>query len=286
MFITGIDRITSARYDDFAKHIKDRFGFDESRGKFVLKLVFRPILEKYHSVLRRLHDLDVAVDTMLLNPTWILDTAKVFNGQERRRSLFEQIATTFTIDEVIETGTFLGDTTGHLAHRLPHAAIRSCELSPRFTALARQRLAMFPNVSVQCADSRKFLATLDPKTSHAEDTLTFAYLDAHWHADLPLKEELHTLLEKRQALVIMVDDFEVPNDPGYAYDRYGHGRDLNWSTFGQLFIQLGLEAFVPVASSEEETGFRRGSVILAPKGPVSVRLAQLTSLKLVSVGPK
>jgi hypothetical protein len=57
--------------------------------------------------------------------------------------------------------------------------------------------------------------------------LTFFYLDAHWYDHLPLLDEMTLILERMSNSVIMVDDFQVPDDPGYCYDDYGEGQVLD-----------------------------------------------------------
>lgn len=54
----------------------------------------------------------------------------------------------------------------------------------------------------------------------------FAYLDAHWGEDLPLAEKLEIVFSWDSDAIVMIDDFQVPDDPGYAYDDYGPGKAL------------------------------------------------------------
>ena len=54
----------------------------------------------------------------------------------------------------------------------------------------------------------------------------FVYLDAHWAEELPLAEELCIVASAWTRCVVMVDDFQVPGDSGYAYDDYGPGLAL------------------------------------------------------------
>lgn len=244
-----------------------------------LSTIARPYLKRYYNILRRLHDLEVAVDSLILHPSWTADLARVLNGQAERQRIFEDIVRAFDVREIIETGTFLGDSTGFFASRLPDVTVRSCELSPRFAALARGRLSAFTNVDISCSDSRAFLSSLENAQPSPPGTISFAYLDAHWDADLPLMEELPLLLGKRGNAVIMIDDFEVPGDDGYSFDSYGRGKELTMRNFLPLFARNGLQAFSPAASSRSETGYRRGCVVLAPAGPLSDRLATLLTLR-------
>ena len=60
----------------------------------------------------------------------------------------------------------------------------------------------------------------------------------------------------------MVDDFQVRDDPGYDYDDYGPGKALNAEYIATAVEAHDLAIFYPAASSQEETGLRRGCVVL------------------------
>ena len=59
------------------------------------------------------------------------------------------------------------------------------------------------------------------------DAALFFYLDAHWNEDLPLAEELDTIFCRSSNPVVMIEDFQVPDDPDYGYDDYGPRKSLN-----------------------------------------------------------
>jgi len=72
-------------------------------------------------------------------------------------------------------------------------------------------------------DSREFIQRLDvPRQAR-----TFFYLDAHWEESLPPREELDLIIREFKQFVVMIDDFEIPNDPGYGFDDYGPGKRLS-----------------------------------------------------------
>jgi hypothetical protein len=64
-----------------------------------------------------------------------------------------------------------------------------------------------------------------PLRGFAGRTILF-YLDAHWNDDLPLEEELELIFSVHPHAVVMIDDFQVPDDPGYQFDEYGPGKAL------------------------------------------------------------
>lgn len=59
----------------------------------------------------------------------------------------------------------------------------------------------------------------------------------------------------------MIDDFQVPGDEGYSYDDYGPGKRLCLD-YLQPLSQFKLTAFFPTLPSREETGGKRGCVVL------------------------
>src|SRR6185503_7616085 len=120
-------------------------------------------------------------------------------------------------DAIIETGTFRGSTTLFLAHNSGGAPVFTSEVNTRVFETARRRLRAFQNLHMYNLDSRQVLKTADL----ARYRRPFFYLDAHWLADLPLSEEINVICQKWVDYVVMVDDFQVPDDPGYGYDDYG-----------------------------------------------------------------
>ncbi len=90
------------------------------------------------------------------------------------------------------------------------------------------------------------------------------YLDAHWVEDLPLRDELDIIFANWDNTVVMIDDFEVP-DSDYGYNDYGPTKTLNLSYLRPL-EHLDYSVFYPAADASEETGKRRGCVVLC-RGP-------------------
>src|SRR5258705_166432 len=113
----------------------------------------------------------------------------------------------------------------------------------------------------------RLAASLDyflvPGLRRASDGPLFFYLDAHWDADAPVREELRIIAGHRPDVVMMIDDFCVPDDAGYGFDaQYGPGKRLTMEDTGLRELK-GMEIFWPAARSSEETGERRGCVVLA-----------------------
>jgi len=229
----------------------------------------------------RISSLETAIDCLIESPVWQLEDSIGFNGQAQRKKIFQEIIQSLDINEILETGTWVGSTTGYLAltSKLP---VYTCESNPRFYALSKMRLAKIEGIEFFLGDSRAFLRNR-AKTPSIEH-FVFIYLDAHWYEDCPLKEELEIIASNWKSFVIMVDDFQVPSDPGYLYDNYakdyGRGVALNLKLIQPVIKKHRLSAFFPAASSMEETGAKRGCVILSKSDQTSKCLSELPSLRM------
>jgi predicted O-methyltransferase YrrM len=193
-----------------------------------------------------------------------------FNGQRSRQQVIHELIALFKPNLIIETGTFLGDTTRHLAdYDVP---VVTAELDPRYFRMARLRLGRRRDVELICGDSVGALNL----TAHRDDQAKpVVYLDAHWYERNPLTEELGIVFKSWSDAVIVIDDFLVPNEPGYAYDEW-QGRALS-----EANLELPSDAMLayPAEPPERETGARRGAAFIG-RGP-----AATASLKgLISKG--
>jgi predicted O-methyltransferase YrrM len=200
-----------------------------------------------------------------------------FNGQLVRQALFRDIIVNIRPHAIVETGTYLGTTTNFLADTgLP---IYSVEADPRNYGFARARFWRRRNVTLLQGDSRETLQKLigGPLRALASSSLFF-YLDAHWNDDLPLAEELELVFSRCSAAVVMIDDFQVPFDEGYGYDDYGPGKALVPRYIASAVSVHELRAFYPSTSSADESGARRGCVVLARH---STLISALSSLPLL-----
>jgi hypothetical protein len=183
-----------------------------------------------------------------------------FNGQAFRRRLFLQLLGMLDFKAIVETGTFRAETTEYMAvtSRVP---LHTVERNPRLFHYAKRRLRLCRNVTPVSGDSRVFLSDLtrNPRMPKEE---VFFYLDAHWRADLPLHDEFAIILRAWRRFVVMIDDFAVPGDTGYGFDDYGPGRSLCIEYLADL-LGSHVDVFFPSAPSSDETGARRGCVVLA-----------------------
>ena len=184
-----------------------------------------------------------------------------FNGQKGRQALFRDLIERLDPAAIVETGTYFGTTTELFAKI--GVPVFTIENNARNYGFARARLRRHRNVTLRYGDSPAQLRSLfdGPLGSLGERSL-YCYLDAHWNDDLPLLEELEIIFGRCQNAVVMIDDFQVPDDPGYVYDDYGVGKVLNAEYIAPVVDTQGLMVFYPAAPSDEETGEKAGSAIL------------------------
>jgi hypothetical protein len=184
-----------------------------------------------------------------------------FNGQCFRQLMYLDLALACNFEAIVETGTFRGSTTRFLAQNSGGAPVYSCEYGPLHFEFAKWRLRGDQNIFLFNLDSRNFIRDL----KISRQAKTFFYLDAHWGADLPLREELNLIIQKFENFVVMIDDFEVPNDPEYQCDDYGPGKRLSLRDF-PLHQDNGIACYFPARPSSQESGLRRGAIVLASLG--------------------
>ena len=217
----------------------------------------------------------MTLDYLVMHPTYAANETIGFNGQAGRKAIFLEVLERINFDLVLETGTWVGNTTGYLRETsgLP---VFTCELNERYFVFAQKRLEEFKEITFSNTDSRSFLRSHFEK--HPDLGTAFIYLDAHWYDDLPLAEELEIISQmSRHPFVIMIDDFEVPNDKGYMFDYYTAKDCLSMRRFGKEFERHGLIPFFPALKSSEETGSKTGCVLLA-KDTLAEELRKCKSL--------
>jgi hypothetical protein len=200
------------------------------------------------------------------------------NGQTARLESVREIFYRCGIRSIIETGTFRGTTTEWLAgFGVPVMTIESH--APTFEFAVR-RLGRLENVSVRLGSSSDILPGYLPSVGRA--TSTMIYLDAHWGGYLPLAEELAAICRCLDRFVVIVDDFEVPGDSGYTFDDYGPGKALT-AEYLNSCAGRSLARFYPSVPSKEETGSRRGWIVLTGDAAFIETLSTIPLLRRVSV---
>jgi hypothetical protein len=194
-----------------------------------------------------------------------------FNGQMRRVALFEAIMQAMRPAAIIETGTFRGTTTRHLA--LAGVPVYTIEQDARNLGFAKAQLRGHPNVTLIQRDSRLGLREILGGALRAQwSEAIFCYLDAHWQDDLPLRGELEIIFDALERPIVMIDDFEVPGDAGYGYDDYGSTGALTQSYIEPILRGRDVTIMYPSAPSDTESGARRGCCVLSRRADAAVLL--------------
>ncbi len=198
------------------------------------------------------------------------------NGQKFRQAMFREILAGVRLEAIVETGTYRGTTTEFLSG-LTDLPVYTVEINPRFYAFARLRFRNSPNIRGFFGDSRPFLAQLF-RTPGFPKKRTLFFLDAHWGSDLPLMEEVRQIESSCKEAIIVIDDFQVPGDPGYGFDDYGEGKSLKMDSL-RLGRSSSFEIFWPAVPSSLETGQCRGAVILATRDAILPEIEGIASLR-------
>lgn len=180
------------------------------------------------------------------------------NAQPARQALVEALLRAVPFAQVVETGTFRGSSTAFIAQRFA-GPVTTVEVVPRFHHYARWRLRDVPSVTLVLDDSVEALRRLGRERPEGP---LFAYLDAHWEEHLPLREEVEQIILGWRDWVAVLDDFQVPDDPGYGYDRYDRGQELTLP-YLRAWEWPGVVGFWPATPSAEEGGSRKGCLVLA-----------------------
>jgi hypothetical protein len=156
----------------------------------------------------------------------------------------------------------------------------TCESSAENFGFAQARLSAIRHVTVTLGDSRDFLRSLlkGPLLDARREAVIF-YLDAHWNADLPLAEEVDLIFSSCQKAAVLIDDFEVPGDPGYGFDTYGPDLTLSASYIAAAVQEHRLATFYPSTPSSSETGMRRGCVVLSKDAVLGEMLRAISLLR-------
>jgi hypothetical protein len=204
-------------------------------------------------------------------PWW----ANPMNNQEKRTEIARQIIVGCKIGRIVETGTYLGTTTAFLAgFGVP---VTTAERNPDLAREAAERLRPWSNIEVRGEDSVRVLQALVREPIDREMP-TFFYLDAHRARHIPLREEAELAVAYFPRAVMMIDDFAVPDDPGYGFGDEGPGRRLTLDYLLQGNLQR-LAIYFPKVHSQDETGAKRGCVVATMSTEMMAVLREIPGLR-------
>lgn len=192
------------------------------------------------------------------------------NGQEGRSAIFRELIKIIGFDAILETGTYRGLTTAWFADHFS-GPIYSCEIDKRYHYQAQINLRGRDNIHLSLEDSRQFLRR--SLSALPESGRYFVYLDAHWHDDLPLAEEVQIILDSARNCIIAVDDFKVPADD-YKFDDYGPGKVISLELLKE-FKDESIRFYFPKLAASAESGAARGVCIIATGLATEVERSEL-----------
>lgn len=197
------------------------------------------------------------------------------NGQTSRMEICRKIFSSLNISQIIETGTYRGGTTSWLAQfKLP---ITTIDAKKRYVVFSKLRLSKFSNVETFHGNSAEVLKNILIK-DRDKNLPIFYYLDAHWYEYLPLADELHLIRERNPAGIVLIDDFQVPDDAGYKFDDYGGGNALTLEYLARHGVS-DFEIFFPKTPAKHETGVARGYCVLTWNAAAAEKLAAFELLR-------
>ncbi|MDO8563523.1 MAG: hypothetical protein Q7R87_00780 [Nanoarchaeota archaeon] len=137
---------------------------------------------------------------------------------------FKLLVKSYKIDCIIETGTYKGFTTSFFARAFPEIPIYTCEIDDFNYRTARENLKEYGNVQIFKESSPKFIESLIKDNKIGKRP--FFYLDAHWFNEWPLESELNIIFNKLKSAIVLIDDFKVPDNVNFAFDKY-HNKECS-----------------------------------------------------------
>jgi len=175
-----------------------------------------------------------------------------FNGDTHLQDLFIRLRDTHNIKHVIELGTCLGSTTLWLSMNFER--VSTVEINKEFLAEAQHKFEGKTNIDSYLGDSRAVLPLL------LDSECALIFIDSHWGANVPLRDELAIIADNNSNNVIVIHDFQVP-DRDFGYDTYPDVI-FNWNYISDL-INL-IYDYPKVSYNRLATGAMRGVIVIEP----------------------
>lgn len=126
------------------------------------------------------------------------------------------------VSRFVETGTNLGSTARYIAEKHPALEIFTCEIDADAFASAHRVLSHYPQAHPYHLPSDAFLQELHRSHPQVFTQTSLFWLDAHSYGfRWPLEFELAFITEHAPSAIVMIDDFEVPGEPGFKYFKHG-----------------------------------------------------------------
>lgn len=157
---------------------------------------------------------------------------------------------------IVETGTLYGTTTKWLTSH-SNCPIYSCEINDANYTFSTLRFFINKRVKISNQNSIDFLSDLSQ--NHSLTKTTFFYLDAHSLRSTPIKEEVKIIFENWKKAIILINNFQVPNNKKFGYKQFDKYTAIKLNYFGNLFKNKHL--FFPL-DYLKETGAKKGYLVV------------------------
>lgn len=162
--------------------------------------------------------------------------------------------------------------------------LHSVDVDAKSVAIARRLFESNPNIHIHEGSSEQWLRRfVDERKASGDERRVLFFLDAHWGAYWPLRDELQAIVELERFAVV-IDDFMVPgkSDPKAPHGAFGFdlykGRVLNWPYVRDCFAERDVGIYYPTAPNRD----RRGWVLIV-SGYSEEELQFLNNLPLFRV---
>ena len=180
-----------------------------------------------------------------------------FNGDTYIFEKFKELVKTYSINAIVETGTYHGQTTDALASIVKK--VYTIEINGQYQQIAKSRCANKNNIDFISGSSNEIF----PNLLKTLDNNTLFFLDAHWNSYCPLWDEIRLIGEAQLKPIIVVHDFKVPEHPEFGYDHW-NGKDLSYvnvkSAIDKVYGEGGYQHF----TNTEASGAKRGAGFFIP----------------------
>ncbi len=189
---------------------------------------------------------------------------KGFEGDKFLKEEFQRLIDKHKTNIIIETGTYLGNTTKQLAEMV--ATVFTVEENEDYFFKSNAKFVTARNVLNYKGSSVDILPGIlaGPITSGESNQNVLFFLDAHWGENNPLLQELEIIANHKIKPIIVIHDFKVPDHPELGYDSYD-GQDYEWS-----WIEKSVEAIYGPGGytyhyNTQAEGAKRGVIFIEPK---------------------
>lgn len=173
-----------------------------------------------------------------------------FDGDRIISSMVEFLLDDCGVKCFVESGTYLGYTSGFIASRQPNLPVVTIESNPDYFVPSQKVLRKYANVRSVLGDSPTVISEL---SKNGFKGLPLFFLDAHWYSYLPLPEELRNIGEYLHDAIIIIHDFQVPGKD-YGFDVY-NGKSIGMEMLSaNINKNKSYEIYLPCYSSEQAYG--------------------------------